>query len=451
MGSSNTAWSDRERLLAVGLMVATVALVSQTLWYHRLPARITLSPDIPTDPSPLEFAGAPIVDEADPDQARHIRTPGDDVAPPAGVTKTAAIKRQAAERRAAQRAQQEQERLQAEKMKQNDGQDRTLTPEQIDAALVALEAMEWGPEAERRLTEFMRTWGKQDPAAALDYALGLESNKARSSIMKAVFGAWMKEDPAMARAWFQQMLQVDPLGVDVVAGMVFKELAGLDPARGLKEISALPGNSLKRSALSALVSQRLAQKDLDGLFQLHGSLDSGIDQDLFTEAILRGAAIYYPDAVAEWALTLTEGHSRRVALDGFVNSWSGDQPISASDWVVTLADPEERSRSIATVAKNWAREDAVATGDWLISLKPPSPTLDPAIANFAKAVMKDNPAGAMAWAATVADEKQRNSLMTQVAKQWAKTDADAALAYLQNIGASATLLEFVFGKSEDSR
>jgi hypothetical protein len=435
-GLAGRTWTRLEWILLSAFLVVSLLWVVE----HRRNGRSgsihdTLATTPPLSPPLVEIeadtpGGEPILDEADPEQVRNIHVPGqaavstNTVSTVGGTDPSSQMRRHEAALKAAaiKRA------LDRDKDQKKRG--HVLSEQEIEATLASLEGMEWGPEAERKLNDFMRQWGNQDPVAALDYALGIESNRARSGVLKSVFGAWLKQDPTTARAWFYKMVSVDPSGVDVLAGLVFKGQAGNNLTGVMADIIELPGNSLKRSALSTVVSQLLAQNNLTALFAIHASLAPGLDRDLVTEAIVRGAGIYEPTLIGQWALSLQDAHSRQLALDGIVKTWSADQPASASEWVMKLDDPDERSREIAFVAQNWAREDAVATGDWLLSMNPPSAALDPAVTGFVKSVMKDNPSGAMAWANTVSDEKQRNSLLTQVGKQWIKSDMEAALAFV---------------------
>ena len=49
---------------------------------------------------------------------------------------------------------------------------------------------------------------------------------------------------------------------------------------------------------------------------------------------------------------------------------------------------------------------------------------------FADAVKRTDPEGAVAWASTLSDAKQRQSQVESIARDWLRTDTDAAKRWL---------------------
>jgi hypothetical protein len=90
-------------------------------------------------------------------------------------------------------------------------------------------------------------------------------------------------------------------------------------------------------------------------------------------------------------------------------------------------------RAIVEFTDQWAHADYQGTAQWLGSL-PAGKQRDTAVSGFAPVAAKIDGATAVDWALTLTDPAERRSCVDDVVREWKKTDAEAAAAYLKEKG-----------------
>ena len=152
-----------------------------------------------------------------------------------------------------------------------------------------------------------------------------------------------------------------------------------------------------------------------------------------------------PAAAAAWVMSLNEPTARSAAIGSMVSTWASDQPDVAAAWVMGLPSGSDRTGALYQLGRSWASFDPVNAADWLLAQNPPSPSLDSAIQGLASTVMQSNPQGAMAWAGSISNPTQRNTLMEQAGRLWMRRDPERAAAFIANSSLPASTRRRLLG------
>jgi hypothetical protein len=94
-----------------------------------------------------------------------------------------------------------------------------------------------------------------------------------------------------------------------------------------------------------------------------------------------------------------------------------------------LTDEKLRMDMIKAVGGSWGRTDAPSASEWLTSLAP-GPERDGAIGEFVRSAFVTDPAAALTWSASIADDGKRSRRLMELYPKWLKSDATSATAWL---------------------
>ncbi|OYV00081.1 MAG: hypothetical protein CFE26_24530, partial [Verrucomicrobiales bacterium VVV1] len=163
-----------------------------------------------------------------------------------------------------------------------------------------------------------------------------------------------------------------------------------------------------------------------------GNLGNASEREKGWAALLHLIASLDPDQAIELAHKLPPGGHPEVA------KWVGmplmlTQPAKAAAFMIEMSDPQDLGSTYTDIAGSWVDRDAKAAGEWLSTL-PKGPDLDRASRAYAIKAAKQDPAGALEWAASIGNESLRAGSLLVVYQTWKKEDPAAAAAGLQTLG-----------------
>ncbi len=105
-----------------------------------------------------------------------------------------------------------------------------------------------------------------------------------------------------------------------------------------------------------------------------------------------------------------------------------------------------KSYSVAQRLYHWAKKDPESAGTWLLAQEV-TPDLDEAIRGYAGAVMYENPAAAVKWAARLSDAGERVRGTADYYGRWYREDPIAAQAWLAGAGFSEIQRNYIAGRA----
>ena len=294
--------------------------------------------------------------------------------------------------------------------------------------------------SDNRKTQFLGTalgnLVKTDPAVALQLldSHGGEPGSRRTSILGSISGAWLASDRESGRAWIQSL--DDP--VDRTAALqAAVSSSGEDRRWLLGEIAALPPDDHITTNLIATLTDEWGKRDPDEVVQWIHQLSPGPARHRLGEVGLRNTYVRQwatndLETALPWVESLAiDDPMRSRAIRGLGEGWSGLDFDSAQDWANQIADEVGRHHAIDSVLSNaWgenlasAREILIATTAELSSEE--SETFAGSIRKISREWGVEDPAASFAWAATLANEKQRDDATGFIVGKWAKSNPEEA-------------------------
>lgn len=267
------------------------------------------------------------------------------------------------------------------------------------------------------------------------------------SVLPAAFRSWMLKDPAAAIRWFDEEGRKgnprisDPVLQQTAAQALFH----IDPDRGLAlMLSARSGDwddekidGLARVTAETLIGERehatylaalrRASEKSPGNALLERMRDSYLEQlpERLGNWIFEDASAFL-DAELNSAQRFTT--ARNLALDS-----SLEEPEKWMNWFTKIDgnfDPEHPARIFLN---SWLCQDYAAVGRWLDQY-PAGRAKNDLVGNYARQILRADPAAAARHLATLPDNPERQALAKRIMLVWQAKDPDAAAAFAQENG-----------------
>lgn len=158
-----------------------------------------------------------------------------------------------------------------------------------------------------------------------------------------------------------------------------------------------------------------------------------------TAAMIAGEwAKQNPEAALKWAQTLDEGETAD-AISGIFNELSQQDPQEALRMAATLND-NDRGDAYESIAASWAISDYAAADRWINSL---SEEGGQSKARFAaiESLANASPSQAARETAKLPASEERDELVAEVSREWARQDAPSAFEWLTESGSDGAVEE----------
>jgi hypothetical protein len=144
-----------------------------------------------------------------------------------------------------------------------------------------------------------------------------------------------------------------------------------------------------------------------------------------------------PEAALKWARTLEEREAGD-AIAGVFNELAQQDPKAAVAMAAGLS-AEERMDAYRSIAESWAISDYSAADNWINSLSGDEKV--EARMEAVESLANINPARAAGEALKVPEGEERDELIADVSREWAREDAGAALDWLTTKGGESAIEE----------
>ena len=229
-------------------------------------------------------------------------------------------------------------------------------------------------------------WAKQNPEAAMKWALALEGRDAGQAI-KGVFNELAQDDPqaalklaeslsaeqrldavgSIAKAWAISDYGDADRWINSLSGEekiearfeAVESLAEISPARAAAETAKIPAGK-DRDYLVAEVSEEWAQQDADAAFEwLTANGTAAAVEDGITRVV---GALAREDAARamDYIAGQPAGEIRDNAIQGYIYGNRDGAPAESMKLAESITSEESRQRTVTRVAYDWAREEPAA-------------------------------------------------------------------------------------------
>lgn len=233
-----------------------------------------------------------------------------------------------------------------------------------------------------------RTWAERDPAAALQWAGKITSQKLRHTTESLVANMWASDQPARAA----QLIRARP---DLAAAIAYGG-GQIEPKIIGDAIKALPASPEKTAAASALISTWSAQN---------------------------------PDAALGWAMDIKDPASRRQAITQYGTTVGATAPGKALGELAKLP-AAETSDAIIGAFNSWAATDPVGLHQYVNSNSKPSAGMDQARLSLADVYSDTDVAASMQLSLGLSSPIGREDALAHYFRHWRKVDDASAQDWL---------------------
>lgn len=288
-----------------------------------------------------------------------------------------------------------------------------------------------------RLESLFAELAASDPMLALDYAAQISGARQQRSTINSILRIWAGQDGQAALAWYSDTSSDLPLALreerlqSILAGYSSSDARG-----ALAYVAAMDNqtSTARRLQLSAY------QSVFDGLVEsgrvnlaldtLNNSIDDPSMRADLHLSLIQSWAGQNPLEVARYLEGL-EGELPANAHATLVRAWAELDPAQAAAHVSNLgAEHPDFGRATATVVAQWTQYDIAGPGEWLNTL-PASPEVDRSVAIYTARAAREDPEGAMSWAASIQNDRLRSHMMERVAGEWRQVDPTAFDAFME--------------------
>ena len=321
-------------------------------------------------------------------------------------------------------------------------------------ALQLLDQIPASMERTSAIRQIVGQIGYSSPEIAAKFVLALPPNEQRNSVFQ-VSNSFARQDRTAALDWASQLTSAEAR--NSAFGQIVQQWAADDPKSAAEYCVS---NALGTPDTVANAVASWARQDAGAAITWAGALTDPAQRDA---ALARGLGIMGgsdPQQAATLAMTMLTGAQQVQALGGIAGAWATKDPSAAAAWAEQLTDANARSNAVSRVAGMWAQQDPAAVrgvgranSRWRIPALDDHQRMgssgsrgdgevggnscarrprDRVLATFSQTITDVDPAGAVAWAATIAKPQQRDSAISQVYQQWKRTDPKAADAWLRS-------------------
>jgi hypothetical protein len=335
------------------------------------------------------------------------------------------------------------------------------SPKDIALLVQQLQGLKFGGLSNAKIDLIFKAWAYVAPQEALNSAVSLKSEWARSRALEALvegaspdaiaalvnsinrlgdgavssslkqdliskgIGKWSQTDPAGAAGFLESIssLQLPPETWRQVA----ENWAAEDPRSAMNWIQKQSSPEILRTSMQGMISGWWQKDPQAAQSYAEQHADTLAGQQSASIIANRMAAID-PAEAAKWASQLTNENARQMSELTIAVGWAANDPQSAAKWAASLS-PEEQDAVYGAIASVWAKNDPQATGEWLNSLS--GSGRDTAIVSYASAVAPVDPATALSWALSASNASIRDESSRHIAAEWLARDPVAARAWIE--------------------
>ena len=279
----------------------------------------------------------------------------------------------------------------------------------------------------------LQSWAASDPQGAAryfeenprDFAMmgGFGGRGGGSSAAGQIAAEWAKQDPAAALAWAQGLEGRD--GSSAV-GSIFRQMVGDDPARAAEMAAGLSDE--QRAGAYRSIAREWGERDWSAVEAWVSSLPADEQGAAMAEAI-RGLAGENPQLAAQQLSKISDPEARGDAIRSVAENWAQTDPAAAAEWLVSQ-EGDELGRSMREVVSAWTNKDSVAALEF-VNAQPEGELRDAAVATYVYSNREGDIADSLTLAESIGDDDSRARAVGMTAMRWMRDDKEGALDYLK--------------------
>jgi hypothetical protein len=289
----------------------------------------------------------------------------------------------------------------------------------------ALRLFRQWPTPERQLMQraIARRWASLDPEAALREIAGTRDRDVRSILASEAARELVRRDPDAALA---RLSQPGPLPGIFLTRFIIGALADKDPGRAAAYLLTQP---IRDDDVFATVAARWAESDSAAAVAWATSVPMGQARTAALNAAWSVWGEKDPATVATAIINAPETRFDASILRSVAGAWSKDEPRAAIAWIERLTRQVDRDNAWAGFSLDARTLGAEASIQLLKEIGSDNRRAQVA-AQMARDWARDNAQAALAWAQQLPEGAVRNGALRPVLEEWAAINPSQVVAYL---------------------
>ncbi|MFT4550087.1 MAG: hypothetical protein ACI9MB_004062 [Verrucomicrobiales bacterium] len=196
------------------------------------------------------------------------------------------------------------------------------------ASAMALD-LEEGKDRTNLIGNIAESWGKKEPAAALEWVQGLEEGGERDQAMSKTLGGWAQAEPAKAAEYLDQMADEEKAAhVGAVAGPWARQ----DPSAAATWLGDQPEGEGKNDGMKQVMWMWTATEP-EAASTWIGEQPAGPSRDQGIVSMSNTTYDQDPQMAITWAAEISDDGMRTQQVSRGVNRYMKDEPQAAAEWV----------------------------------------------------------------------------------------------------------------------
>lgn len=281
----------------------------------------------------------------------------------------------------------------------------------------------------------VQKWAAADPRHAAEFALAHPAGYATKMVVETIGKEWGKSDPAGALEFAAG--KRDQFG-SLLANTTLQNWAGWDANAAAQWLAS--ADATTRHRLSPALVEGWASFDSAGALAWCQSNLIGSSLAQAVGALVKGAAQTDVVGAAGLVTDMQPSPARAEAAAAVAQKWfpevfgsSKPMPPEAIEWMTGL-DTESRRRALDYVYWRWAQSDPKTLGDFLAKADGASVS-SWIFSTFARALARENPAEALAWAGRLPTERGL-AAGSEAFSEWSRSRPESAMKWLNDLPSS---------------
>ena len=297
------------------------------------------------------------------------------------------------------------------------------------AALSAVASLD-ASLAGTRKSRLLNRWARQDPGAALEWAIAQPAPGQRDPL-RLVAALVAVHSP---REMFDLAVTLKPARRDMVAEMVLHAWAQTDPVAALDALAGMDNAQLRKTVGVSIV-RAWTNDDPGAAFEWVRAHEPSPVRNLMLSTALRNLGKSDPLRALSFADNLDDT-IRSAAIEWVLDVWGRVDPHGAAAWLDSSADTTPAA--VTTVLGHYAKADVEAAFEWLRN-QPVQAQRDafPALVRQLLAAT-DSPDSAMRLIDRIRDSRAKQMAGVQLIAIWIDSDPQAAVGAIARMDDSAS-------------
>lgn len=296
------------------------------------------------------------------------------------------------------------------------------------AALSAVASLD-APQKEPWQHELLNRWVRQDPDAALQWAIAQPASGQRDPL-RLVAGIVASHSP---REMFELAETLEPARRDVVAEAVLHTWGRTNPVAALDALAGMDNAGRLRGEVAVSIIGSWAGNDPRAAFEwVRAQEPSRVRTAMLSTAL---ADLGQTDPLR--ALTFADeldGTDRSAAIESVLRIWGREDPRGAAAWLDGSED--KTATAVAEVARHYAATDPEEALEWLQDQSVEAQRR--AVSMIVRRLAAESPESALRTINDIRDSGVRQAAGSQLISTWVATDPRAAIRAIPRIDASTS-------------